>query len=114
MTIEEYLRGLVCYDIPDNTLSAILFKRNVIAGFDVGDLEERDRDLCLAEVYMWCATTPSAKNNTEDADGNWKHVEGGWQTSAYDERQMRAMAKELFDKWGENSTAIKKITLINL
>ena len=61
-----------------------------------------------------CGAPPRAKNNTEDADGNWKHVEGGWQTSAYDKRQMRAMAKELFDKWGENSTAIKKITLINL
>lgn len=114
MVIEEYLRGLVSYDIPDNTIKSILFKRDVTPGIDISDVSEKDRDLCLAEVYLWCATTPSAKNNTEDADGDWKHIEGGWQTSAFDKRQLRAMAKELFNKWGETDTTIKKITLINL
>lgn len=114
MVIEEYLRGLVSYDLPDNTLKSILFKRDVNPGEEVDNVSEKDRDLCLAEVYLWCATTPSAKNNTEDADGNWKHIEAGWTTSAFDKRQLRAMAKELFDKWGETATTIQKITLINL
>ena len=114
MTIEEYLRGLVYYEIPDATLRSILYKRNVADGEDVSALTERDMDLCLAEVYMWCASTPSSRNNTEDADGNWKHIEGGWQTSAYDKRQMRSMALDLFKKWGESLTSGSKIVPMNL
>lgn len=114
MTIEEYLRGLVYYDVPDSTLRSILFKRKVAEGADVDTLEERDLDLCLAEVYMWCASTPSSKNNTEDSDGSWKHTEGGWQTSAYDKRQMRTMALDLFKKWGESLSSESKVVLINL
>lgn len=114
MSIEEYLRGLVYYDVPDNALRSILYKRGVAEGADVDTLTEKEMDLCLGEVYMWCASTPSSKNNTEDSDGSWKHTEGGWQTSAYDKRQLRAMAQDLFKKWDEVLSSDSKITLINL
>lgn len=114
LTIEQYLRGFVSYDVPDNAMRSILYKMNVAVGASVDCLTERERDLCLAWLYLWCATTPSVKNSSEDSDGNWKHTEGGWQTSAYDKRQLRAMAQDLFNKWDEKITSNTKITIINI
>ena len=104
LTIEEYLRGCVAYEIADNALATIFAKRGVSRDDAVASLSEKEIDLCTADLYMWCASTPSAKNNTEDSDGGWKHTEGGFQTSAYDKRLLRAVAKDLYSKWEEATT----------
>ena len=109
MPIEEYLRGVVGYQIADNALNSILFKRKIAAEAMASSLTEKQLDLCTADLYLWCAATPSTQNNTEDSDGGWKHVEGGWQTSAFDKRELRAMAKELYEKWGENMPGKSKM-----
>ena len=112
-TIEAYLRGKVGYEIPDNAIETILIDRGIAPGTPVSELARRDRELCTADLYMWCASTPSTRSNTEDADGDWRHVEGGWQTSAYDKRQLRAMANDIYAKW-EESTTNSTIRIINL
>ena len=97
MTIEDFLSGATAYEIADNALKRVLVKRKIAFGTMVSELTERQLDLATADIYMWCASTPSSKNDTEDSDGGWKHKEGGWQTSAYDKRQLREMAKELYE-----------------
>lgn len=114
MPIEEYLRGVVGYQIANNALNSILFKRKIAAGAMASTLTEKQLDLCTADLYLWCAaTTPSTQNNTEDSDGGWKHIEGGWQTSAFDKRELRAMAKELYEKWGENMPGKSKMKIVH-
>ncbi len=114
MTIEDFLRGAVAYEISDNALKRVLVKRKVAAGTLVSELDEKAQDLCTADIYMWCASTPSVRESTEDADGDWKHKEGGWETSAYDKRQLREMANELYAKWDEDMVKPSKIRIINL
>lgn len=101
LTIEAYLRGMVSYEVPDGALASIMLRRGLDFGVPAAALREKERELCTADLYMWCAGTPSAKNDTEDADAGWKHKEGGWQTSAYDKRLLRQMANDLYAKWGE-------------
>ncbi len=113
MPIEEYLRGVVGYQIADNALNSILFKRKIAAEAMASSLTEKQLDLCTADLYLWCAATPSTQNNSEDSDGGWKHVEGGWQTSAFDKRELRAMAKELYEKWGENMPGKSKMKIVH-
>lgn len=113
MTIEDFLRGAVDYEINDNALKRILVKRQIASESSVSSLSERELDLATADVYMWCASTPSMKNATEDSDGGWKHKEGGWQTSAYDKRQLREMANSLYEKWDETPVKASKIRIIN-
>lgn len=113
MPIEEYLRGVVGYQIANNALNSILFKRKIAAEAMASSLTQKQLDLCTADLYLWCAATPSTQNNTEDSDGGWKHVEGGWQTSAYDKRELRAMAKELYEKWGENMPGKSKMKIVH-
>ncbi len=111
LTLEAYLRGVTSYEIPDNALASIMLRRNFNFGVPAAALSERERDLCTADLYMWCASTPSVKNDTEDADAGWKHKEGGWQTSAYDKRLLRQMANDLYNKWGEESGSRSKFEI---
>ena len=95
LTIEAYLRGMVSYEVPDGALASIMLRRGLDFGVPAAALREKERELCTADLYMWCAGTPSAKNDTEDADAGWKHKEGGWQTSAYDKRLLRHAQRRL-------------------
>lgn len=113
MSIEDFLRGSVSYDIPDNAMLRVLVKRQVAAGTMVSTLTEKILDLSTADIYLWCASTPSSKSSTKDSDGDWSHEEGGWETSAYDKRQLREMAKALYDKWDEPWGATSKMVIVN-
>lgn len=101
LPVEGYLRGTVGYQVGDDVLGAILFRRKVPAGSMAAALSVRQLDLCTADLYLWCASCPGTRNNAEDSDGGWKHVEAGWQASASDKIQLRAMAREMYEKWGE-------------
>ena len=111
MTIEAYLRGCVGFDVSDEAIATILVDREVEIGADVTDLDKRTKDLCKADLYMWCASTPSIVGSVEDSNGVWKHKEGGTQSSAFDKRNLRAMANDIYKKYGEN--VIKSSISIN-
>ena len=124
LTVVEYLRGVTAYDVPDSALRVILVKRElgadetvesipVVSSPDGVSSGRKSLDLATADLYMWCASTPSVKNDTEDSDAGWKHKEGGWQTSAFDKRQLRQMAKDLYDKWGESANVCSKMRILN-
>lgn len=101
-TIEEYLRGCVGFEVTDSAISTILVDREIVPETEVWYIDKRTRDLCKADLYMWCASTPSVTGSVEDADGDWKHREGGTQSSAYDKRNLRQMANDIYKMYGEN------------
>ena len=103
-TIEGYLRGCVGFDVDDSAISTILIDRGLLPGTDVTELDKRTKELCKADLYMWCASTPSVKGSIEDSHGVWKHKEGGTQSSAFDKRNLRAMANDIYKRYGENTT----------
>ena len=102
ISVEEYLRGCVGFEVSDNAITTILIDRGINPGTDVSNLDKRTKDLCKADLYMWCASTPSTIGSVEDADGEWKHKEGGTQSSAYDKRNLRQMAYDIYKRYGEN------------
>lgn len=105
MTVEEYLHGCVGFDVADNAIATILVDREVEAGSSVLALDKKTKDLCKADLYMWCASTPSIMGSVEDSNGVWKHKEGGTQSSAYDKRNLRAMANDIYKLYGENTVS---------
>lgn len=101
LVIEDYLRGKVGFEIPDNAIYSIFADRNITQGSYVSDLDKRTIDLATADLYMYCASTPSVKGYTEDSHGNWKHKEGGWESSAFDKRNLRQMANDIYARYDE-------------
>lgn len=105
MTVEDYLHGCVGFEVADNAIATILVDRGVESGSSVLALDKRTKDLCKADLYMWCASTPSIMGSVEDSNGVWKHKEGGTQSSAYDKRNLRAMANDIYKLYGENTVS---------
>jgi hypothetical protein len=105
MTVEEYLYGCVGFDVAENAIATILIDRGVESGSSVLALDKKTKDLCKADLYMWCASTPSIMGSVEDSNGVWKHKEGGTQSSASDKRNLRAMANDIYKLYGENTVS---------
>jgi hypothetical protein len=103
MSVEEYLRGCVGFDVPDSAINTILADRKLAPGTSIHDMERKDKDLCRADLYMWCAGIPSVTGSVEDANGVWKHKEGGTQISVYDKRALRQMANDIYSEYGEKT-----------
>lgn len=103
MTVEDYLYGCVGFDVAESAIATILIDRGVEAGSSVLALDKRTKDLCKADLYMWCASTPSKTGSVEEADGYWKHRTTGAESSAFDKRNLRVMANDIYKKYGENA-----------
>lgn len=112
MAIEDYLRGqLRGWEIPDGTMSVFLYKRAVLAGTEVGELDERIVDLLTADMYLWMSM-PGKRGTTTDKDGDWSHSETGDESTQSDRAWFRTMAENLYAKWGEEMPRVtSKITI---
>lgn len=98
--IEAYLKDLTAFDITDGAIENVLIEAGVAPETKVSELTAKQKDLCKAYTYLWCASTPSVTGSVEDSDGGWRHKESGKQSSAYDKRLMRQMGLDLLKKHG--------------
>ena len=96
-TIETWLKGMVDYDIPEATLKAILFNNRVEEGTRAADISEKQRDLCLADLLMWLASSSSATSGEYVSDGGWQHQKSN--KNVVDRSGLRARAGQLYKKW---------------
>ena len=78
MPIEEYLRGVVGYQIADNALNSILFKRKIAAEAMASSLTEKQLDLVLLTFIYGVQLLPVHKiiRKTAMADGSTLKVAG--------------------------------------
>lgn len=100
-TAEQYVRGIVNMDLSDEVIANILSDRQIQPDSLVSNLDLKTKMLLKADVYMACSNMPSVKVSVEDADGNWKHKEGGGQISETDKRRWTAIANSIYAQYGE-------------
>lgn len=112
MTIENWIRGKVGFDISELAIEAILIDRDVDAGTDASTLSEKTKDLCRADALMIYVTSPN-KGSYKIQDGNSSETLG----SEYfvDRDNVQNFADALYKKWDEtpiatNPNAIKSDT----
>lgn len=113
MTIEEYLKGKTGYSITDDAIRSILFDRNVSEDSDASSLSQREKDLCVADLFRWILLNPSISASVEDADGGWKHKEGSSQMSDSDKSFLRQEANRIYDLYGEERIMTSKMHIVN-
>lgn len=111
-TIEQWLIGMVDFNIPEATLKAILFNNEVQEGTPVTGVDERERDLCLADLLMWLSSSSTATSGEYISDGGWQHQKST--KNVFDRSSLAARAKALYQKWGSDkaeSAVVSKITI---
>lgn len=99
LTVENYLRGKVAVSIPDNTLVSIMAEVGVEPGTEYIELTEKQRDLCLAGMYVYLSTNPSQTQRVTDRDADWEHSEGGQVYSANALNNFLRMANAIYKKY---------------
>ena len=68
----------------------------------VGQVDERTRDLILADAYVAAAISSTKSGTQGEADGGWTHYVAIKNVVSRD--ALMQMAKDLYDKWDEPFT----------
>lgn len=102
MTLVSWLRAKteLILDLSDDFIWATLLHRGVDDDETmVSDVDERTRDLILADSYFGAAIS-SVKSGTQgETDGGWTHYIAIKNVVSRD--ALMQMAKDLYDKWDE-------------
>ena len=90
-------------DLSDDFLFSVLIGRDITDDSMLySDATEKQKDLCLADVY-YAAAVSSVKTGTQgEADGGWTHYVAI--KNAVNRSGLLDMAKALYDKWNEPFT----------
>lgn len=113
ITIEEYLRGMVGFDVPDSTLSVIRINRHISKGSDINALDQKTKDLSFADLLMWASTNPSSYTGEKQSDGGWTQTGASKTLTASDKRAYRDQAMEIYKQYNDPRYS-SKIKIINL
>lgn len=114
LAIEQWLNGMVDFNVPEATIAAILFNNGVESLTPVSETSEKERDLCLADLYMWLAASSTSKSGEYESDGGWQHQKSA--KTVVDRAGLRARAQELYKKWNSDKadTESGRIVMKNL
>lgn len=113
VSIEDYLRGLVGFDVNETTLNSIRINRNIKKGSDISELSEKDKDLAYADLLMWASTNPSSYTGSKSSDGGWTQTEASKTLTVSDKKSFRDMAMDIYKRYGD-SRYTSKIRIVNL
>ena len=116
MTMVRWLHGRVdnIIDLSDDFIYSVLIARGITDDETlISEVSERQRDLCLADVYYGAAIS-SVKTGTQgESDGGWTHYVAI--KNVVNRAGLLDMAKRLYDKWDEPySDPTPKIRMRNL
>ena len=114
MTIEEYLRGKVGFEITDEALRSILVDRNIAEQVNVDTLTTKDKELAYADILMWGATRPSSYTGSKDSDGGWSHTEASSTLLKSDKERFESIANNIYIQYNDPKRRKARIKIINL
>ena len=102
MTLAAWFRAKTDHiiDFSDDFIWATLLHRGVDDDETlVGDVDERTRDLILADAYYGAAISSTKSGTQGESDGGWTHYVAI--KNVVNREALLRMAKDLYDKWNE-------------
>lgn len=106
-TVTKFVRGLVPNaTLSNDTVRGVVLQAGVDIDADASELTPRERDLCMAYLYLRIASNPSSSARVTDRDADWEHSEGSEQWTPLQLRQFLILARKLLEKWGEDTSLL--------
>lgn len=109
-TAFDYLASRVKFEVPEQTIIGIMYKRGIDRDSLIGDNENNVLELAYADILKWFIIGPSKVNNTSDSDNGWTHTGGGYDLSDEDRSEMKAEANTIYAQLEPESVLKKKST----
>lgn len=113
VAIEDYLKGLVGFDVTESALNSIRIFREIEKNSDVSKLSMKEKELLYADLLMWAASSPTSYTGSKDSDGGWTHTEAGKTISVTDKKRFENTAKSIYKKY-QDKKYTSGIKLVNL
>lgn len=111
-TIEQWLKGMVDFNVPESAIKAILFNNNVTEGISASKATEKERDLCLADLLMWLSSSSTVTSGEVVSDGGWQHQQSN--KNVFNRAGLVAKARALYLKWNSEKAETAAGVKINL
>lgn len=112
-TIGQWLRGKVDMNLADSQIYAACVDFGITPATEYATCGERERDLCLANIYDVVALSSSVASAAYDSDGGWQHRDAV--KNPTNRAWFSAEAERLRKKWNvETTTTSVRPTLKNL
>ncbi len=109
MTVGDYIKGKVAFEVSEEALNVILFDRGTEADADVSSLTDRQKELIYADLLMYGWSKPSSTGGEKKAHGGFSHTTKSESFNYRD--KWYQMAQAIYKKWGDpgyvNLPAIK-------
>lgn len=97
--IIQYMRGLLDYPFSDNTLQTIAMERGVQDVSDYSQLEQKQKDLLLADMLRVIYFSPSQTASETKQHGSFTHTKG---SSIYNSKKdLYNYMMSLYRKWDD-------------
>lgn len=114
VSFEDYIKGLLGFEISDLALNTIRIKRSIDYAADVSTLSTRTLELAEADAIKWYVSSPSNFTGSKDSDGGWSHQDSSSSLSESDRKLLMNRATMLYSKWGEQNGYGVTAKIINL
>lgn len=111
MTVNEYIEGLVAFEVPEKASNTILFSRGIDGEMTASELTQKQRDLIFADLLMYGITKPSSSGGEKKAHGGFSLTTKN-ETFTYRDDWFKA-AMAIYKKYDDpkyNSGSLIKIT----
>lgn len=100
MTVDDYIRGCVGYDLTNEAIARILMDNGVAPKSAACMLDEKQKDLLKISTYELVLASPAMSKSIHDANGSWQHKEGATQRNTAETDWLRKELRRLKRKWG--------------
>lgn len=107
-----WLSSHVDYDVPEKVLLRIFDDRGVDGNSSSAIVTQKQKDLCLADLYMWLAGSSTSSTGEYESDGGWQHQKSA--KNVFDRGYFRALAERLYAKYDEATSSVGKIVIKDL
>lgn len=113
VTMRSFLKNSVPIDVKDQALIPISVVRNFSLDADASLINRRDRDLAMADLFVFVASSPSSFTGEQDSDFYWSHKGSSYSLSNADKKNLMKQACDIYTKYGEPKRGLS-IKLINI
>nr|DAT45739.1 MAG TPA: hypothetical protein [Caudoviricetes sp.] len=111
--VKDYLANIVNFPVDEKALDAILVKRGLCGDTPYSEAENKDIELCQADLYMWICTSPSKIGGDSDSDNGWSHKDGGYTLSSKDKKRLTSIANSIYDTYGERKILTSHFRIVD-
>lgn len=107
----DYLAASINLDVPKEVLVKICIDRDIDVEAEIQEIDKKERDLCIADLYVWACMGQGRRGTVSDTDNGWTHSDGGFSLTSEDKRLLLKKANAIYAEYEEPLAGTTKMRI---